>query len=195
MAASRFLKKLLIRRPTIASGLLACLLLFFCQIGLTQEQKAPINIEADRMESSQEENVVNFSGNVEARQNDFTILADRMTVHYAADAPSKESGIRAVQSIKAEGNVRMKRENWTASCDRMEYYEKDRKVVLLGNSKVWQNNNMVTGERVEVFLDEGRSVVERGKEKSERVKAFFYPESTETESAGKEDKDGAAPGR
>lgn len=187
MAANHWLSNQhLIRRSTVASGLLACLLLVFCQVSLAGEQKAPINIEADRMESSQEANVVNFSGNVEARQNDFTILADRMTVHYVADAQSKEASIRTVQSIKAEGNVRMKRENWTASCDRMEYYEKDRKVVLLGNSKVWQNNNMVTGDRVEVFLDEGRSVVERGKEKSERVKAFFYPESTETEAAGEE---------
>ena len=176
----------LISVPALAIGLLACLLLFFCQVSLAAEKRAPINIEADRMESSQEENVVNFSGNVEARQNDFTILADRMTVHYADGASAKESGLRAVQSIKAEGNVRMKRENWTASCDRMEYYEKDRKVVLLGNSKVWQNNNMVTGDRVEVFLDEGRSVVERGKEKSERVKAFFYPESNNSETSGKE---------
>ena len=187
MVAHKQLKKRrLLRISTLVSGLLACLVLFICQSGLAMEKKAPINIEADRMESSQEENVVNFSGNVEARQNNFTILADRMTVHYAADAPAKESGIRAVQSIKAEGNVRMKRENWTASSDRMEYYEKDHKVVLIGNSKVWQNNNMVTGDRVEVFLDEGRSVVERGKEKSERVKAFFYPESTGTETSGKE---------
>lgn len=182
----RLRKHRLIRVSTLASGLLACLILLFCQIGMARERRSPINIEADRMESSQEKNVVNFSGNVEARQNDLTIMADRMTVHYAAGAPAKESGIRAVQSIKAEGNVRMKRVNWTASSDRMEYYEKDHKVVLLGNSKVWQNNNMVTGDRVEVFLDEGRSVVERGKEKSERVKAFFYPQSTGTEPAGKE---------
>lgn len=151
------------------------------------------------MESSQEENVVNFSGNVEARQNDLTILADRMTVHYAAGAPANAAGIRAVQSIKAEGNVRMKRKDWAASSDQMEYDEKDHKVVLLGHSKVWQNNNMVTGDKVEVFLDEGKSVVERGKKKSERVKAFFYPQATGPASAGKgkkgKNKDGAAAGR
>lgn len=167
-------------------GLIVCLLLFFCQSGVAREQSGPINIEADRMESNQEENVVHFSGNVEARQNDFTILADRMTVYYAADKVDKESDVHAVQRILSEGNVRMKRENWSASSDRMEYYEKERKVVLLGNTKVWQNNNMVSGDRVEIFLDEGRSVVEGGKENPQRVKAFFNPESSVSGPADKE---------
>lgn len=166
--------------------LVVCLVLSFCKIGISGEQTGPINIEADRMETNQEKNIVYFSGNVEARQNDYTILADRMTVYYSEESPKKESGVQAVQRILSEGNVRMKRQDWSASSDRMEYYEKERKVVLLGNTKVWQNNNMVTGDRVEIFLDEGRSVVEGDKENPQRVKAFFYPEASGTEKADQE---------
>ena len=148
---------------------------------LRAHKGGPINIEADRMESNQEKNIVYFSGNVEARQGDLTILADNMTVHYTNVAGGKEKDIpsvQAVENIVSEGNVRMKRENWTASSDHMEYHERERKVILTGNTKVWQNNNMVTGDRIELYLDEGRSVVERGTESQERVKAFFYPEAS-----------------
>lgn len=145
------------------------------------QKGGPINIEADRMESSQQKNSVLFSGNVEARQDDLTIMADQMTVHYTNAGGEKGEAVssaQAVDSIVSEGNVRLQRENWTASADRMEYHEGERKVVLMGNTKVWQDNNMVTGERIELYLDEGRSVVERGSEKQERVKAFFYPGSS-----------------
>jgi len=165
-------------------------LLWAAPLGKEVNKSGPINIEADRMESDQQKNVVNFIGNVEARQGDLTILADRMTVHYTGKknttseknaAPSQE-----VDSIVSEGNVRLKRENWTASADRMEYNEKQRKVVLIGNTRVWQNNNTVTGDRIELFLDEGKTVVERGSGGQDRVKAFFYPESSSTATPEKE---------
>ena len=164
----------------------ACLMLtvsglFAAPLETGAPKGGPINIEADRMESNQQENVVYFSGNVEARQDDLTILADHMTVHYTNGAKDRGKDMppsQSVDKIVSEGNVRMKRENWTASADRMEYREGERKVVLTGNTKVWQNNNMVTGDRIELFLDEGRSVVEGGKKEQERVKAFFYPEAS-----------------
>ena len=43
---------------------------------------SPIRIEADRMESVQEKNIVTFSGHVEAKQDDLIIHADQMTVNY-----------------------------------------------------------------------------------------------------------------
>jgi lipopolysaccharide transport protein LptA len=43
---------------------------------------SPIQIEADRMESVQEKNVITFSGHVEAKQDDLIIHADQMTVNY-----------------------------------------------------------------------------------------------------------------
>jgi lipopolysaccharide export system protein LptA len=38
---------------------------------------------------------------------------------------------------------------------------------------VWRDDNVVTGERITIFLAEDRSVVEGGQQ--ERVKAVFYP--------------------
>ncbi|PIE88826.1 MAG: hypothetical protein CR997_14360 [Acidobacteria bacterium] len=44
-------------------------------------------------------------------------------------------------------------------CD---YLERKRKVVLSGNAKVWQDKNMVTGDKIVYYLDEGRSEVVTG---------------------------------
>ena len=50
-----------------------------------------------------------------------------------------------------------------------------------GNAKAWQGKNMVAGETIILYLDEGKSVVERSKEEGERVKALIYPASEPAE--------------
>jgi len=147
----------------------------------------PIHIEADRMEADQRTASVTFAGNVEAVQAGMTIRADLMTVHYRRapgdSAPGLQAG-QSIESLQATGNVMIDKEDWHASGDRMDYQTEGRQVILTGNTKVRQNSNLVTGDRVVLYLDEGKSVVEaRDKEEGGRVKAFFYPESSETEEA------------
>jgi lipopolysaccharide export system protein LptA len=46
---------------------------------------------------------------------------------------------------------------------------------------VWRDDNVVTGERITIYLAEDRSVVEGGQQ--ERVKAVFYPKSQDEAAA------------
>ena len=140
--------------------------------------KAPIHIEADRMVSMKDDNAVLFTGNVDAKQGQMTIRAAEMTVYYLSNeekAKQPQSEERTLKKLFASGNVEIQNEGMTGTGDKMEYYEAERKMILIGNSKVWQDNNLVTGHTVVVFLDKGKSIVERGEKKGERVKAFFYP--------------------
>jgi lipopolysaccharide export system protein LptA len=140
--------------------------------------KTPIHIEADRMVSMKTDNAVLFTGNVDAKQGQMTIRAAEMTVYYFANeekAKASQSEERNLKKILASGNVEIQNDGMTGTGDKMEYYEAERKMILIGNSKVWQDNNLVTGHTVVVFLDQGKSIVERGEKKGERVKAFFYP--------------------
>jgi len=146
--------------------------------------KEPVHIEADRMESDQKTESVLFVGNVEAHQADLAIKADRMTVFYqraAADssAPSKAAeASRAIDRLTASGDIEIVKLQWTATGDHLEYISRDRKIILTGNTKVWQDNNLVTGDRIVLYLDEGKSVVDRKSSgEGERVKAFFYPDA------------------
>ena len=146
--------------------------------------REPVHIEADRMESDQKTESVLFVGNVEARQADLTIKADRMTVFYqraAADVTASNKAAeatRAIDRLTASGGIEIVKLQWTATGDQLEYISRDRKIILTGNTKVWQDNNLVTGDRIVLYLDEGKSVVERkGSGEGERVKAFFYPDA------------------
>jgi len=159
-------------------AVLAVLLLMPLARSATKGNKKaePIRIEADHMESDKAHNLVLFSGKVAAKQGEVLIHADEMTVYYlSAKAPKGEE--RRIDRLLAAGHVEITKGEWVAKGDKAEYTEAERKVVLTGNTKVWQNNSMVTGEKFIMYLDEGKSIVESGKHKQERVKAFFYPDS------------------
>ncbi len=160
------------------AGIVCGLVLVMTAVAVEQVT-SPIFIEADRMEGDQRHEVVRFVGNVEARQDDLLIEAAEMTVYYqpregeaAATAESQQ-----IRKLQAKGNVKLSREGWIATGDFIDFSATERSVLLTGNTKVWQDNNMVSGERIILYLDEGKSVVERGSQEGERVKAFFFPEA------------------
>lgn len=148
------------------------------------DTSTPIQVEADRMETSQEEGAVLFSGNVQANQGDLTINADEMTVLYtkagvqsAISAGTTNDLTQKVDKIIAKGHVKIVQGDWIAVGDTMDFNANDRIVILSGNTKAWQNQNMVSGEKIVLYLDEKKSVVERSTREGERVKAFIYPSS------------------
>jgi lipopolysaccharide export system protein LptA len=130
-------------------------------------------VDADRMERFGKESLVVFSGNVVARQDSSTQYADRMEVYL------DERGDRITRTVSS-GNVRLvTRDCKTATARRVEYFDLEQRVVLLGNARVWQDDNVVSGETITIFLSQDRSVVEGGKQ--ERVKAVFHPRGKEGE--------------
>ena len=147
--------------------------------------EAPVYIEADRMESDQQQDVVVFTGSVQAKQGDIVINADEMTVNYSATAsektgnePQDEKITQKIKTILARGNVKVVKGDWTATGDTMRYFSSERKVRLSGNAKAWQDQNQISGKHIIMYLDEGRSVVERSSPQGERVKAYIYTDGT-----------------
>jgi len=131
------------------------------------ERSSPIVIDADRMEVFQKEGLVIFTGGVVARQDNSTQTADRMEVYL------DEKGERVARMIST-GNVKIVTEDCrTGTARRAEYYDDEQKILLIGNAKVWQEENVVTGDEITLFLAQDRSIVEGGSQ--DRVKAVFYP--------------------
>ncbi len=149
-------------------------------LAATTHKKMPIQIESDQMISTQKDNSVFFSGRVVAKQGLMTIHSDELTVYYdSASGKSEQTAkTKEIKRMFAKGNVKIVQKDWVATGDTAEYFDKERKVVIIGHTKVWQDNNMVTGDRFVLFLDEGKSIVEHNQKKGERVKAFFYPNNT-----------------
>ena len=118
--------------------------------------KAPINIEADRMVSLEKKNSVLFSGNVHATQADVKINSNEMTVYYSQ---ASKGGGQEVKKLLCVGDVEVTKGDWLGTGDKMDYLASERKVVLSGGAKAWQGKNQVSGETIVYYLDEGRSEV------------------------------------
>ena len=130
------------------------------------DKSQPVTVDADRMERFGKESLVIFTGNVVARQNNSVQYADRMEVYL------DEKGDRILRTVST-GSVRIiTRDCRTGTAKRAEFYDLEQRVVLLGSARVWQDDNVVSGETITIFLSQDRSLVQGGKQ--ERVKAIFY---------------------
>ena len=148
------------------------------------DRNAPVTIDADQMESFRKESLVVFTGNVVARQNDSVQYADRMEVYL------DEKGDRVLRTVST-GNVKIiTRDCRIGTAKRSEYYDAEQRLELIGNARVWEGDNVVTGERVTIFLSQERSLVQGGR--GERVKAVFVPKDEKQKAADKP-KDAPAP--
>ena len=136
------------------------------------DRTQPVTIDADKMERFGKESLVVFTGNVVARQNNSVQYAERMEVYL------DEVGVKILRTVST-GSVRIiTRDCRTGTARRAEYYDLEQRVVLIGNARVWQEDNVVSGDTITIFLSQDRSVVQGGKD--ERVKAVFYPKDDGT---------------
>jgi len=130
------------------------------------DKNAPVVVDADSLDSFQKQGLAIFKGNVIARQNNSVQYADKMEVY-------TDSKTDRVERVVSTGNIRIiTRDCRMGTAERAEYYDAEQRVVLIGNARVWRDADVVTGERITIFIAEDRSVVEGGKQ--ERVKAIFY---------------------
>jgi lipopolysaccharide export system protein LptA len=119
------------------------------------------------MERFGKENLVIFTGNVVARQDGSVQHTDRMEVYL------DERGDRILRTVST-GNVKVvTRDCRFGTAQRAEYFEPQKLIRLIGNARVWQDDNVVTGDTIDFHISEDRAVVEGGKQG--RVKAQFFP--------------------
>jgi lipopolysaccharide export system protein LptA len=134
-----------------------------------------VRIVSDRLEAYEQQRQVIFIGNVVAKQGELTILGDRMTIFYLAveNPESSDEGLAAkIDRIMVEGSVRITQKNVVATGERAVYFSEENKVVLTGEPKVQQDKNFIQGDKITLFLDSEKSIVEGGP--SGPVEATIY---------------------
>ncbi len=141
------------------------------------ENRSPITISADALEVNRKGRVAVYRGNVAAndRGRGISILADQIEFFFDERMEDLERAI-------AVGNVRLSYGERRGVAERAEYYPTESRAVLIGHPKVWQNNDVVSGCKITLFLRDDRSQVE-GCE-GERVNAVLYPKRGEGGPAG-----------
>ena len=130
------------------------------------DSKQPVTVDSDRMERFGKESLIIFTGNVVARHDNSVQYADRMEVYL------DEKGDKILRSVST-GNIRIVTKDCkTGTAKRAEYFDLEQRLVLIGDARVWQDDNVVSGETITIHLAQDRNVVNAGKQ--DRVKAVFY---------------------
>ena len=134
--------------------LLSGMTLLFSTVNAAESPQVPIHIEADRMVSQEQNSSVIFTGNVDASQGELLIRTDKMTVYYVqSENNGEKKGSSEVNKLICNGNVQISQGDWLGTGKRMDYYAKDRKIILSGGAKGWQGQNMIAGKTITYFLD------------------------------------------
>lgn len=132
-------------------------------------QRGPVRIKADQLEFDYRGRVLVYRGAVTVTQADLKLTSDSLRVRFDPDAPDP------VREVVAEGAVRISKGQREATGGRAVFDQEKRTVTLSDDATLRDGPNEVAGERVVVYLDEERSIVEGGKD---RVRAVLFPSSS-----------------
>jgi lipopolysaccharide export system protein LptA len=148
----------------------------------TQEKAVPnggtpetIVIESNSFEIDNKQNIIIFTGDVDAKKDQFMIQCQKMLVYYKN--PSNQAGTGkqdvSIDKIIATGGVKIQRPDGEATAEKAVYHQDDEKVVLSGKPVIKRGNDIVEGKIITLFLKENRSIVE-GSENN-KAKAVLFP--------------------
>jgi lipopolysaccharide transport protein LptA len=130
------------------------------------DKSQPIDITSDKVEALWKENLIIFKGNVVARQKDIVIYADSL------EAVIIEDG-KGIDRATAGGNVKIQQGVRVANCEKAIFYNRDQKMVLTGEARVVDGDNIVSGDEIIFDIEKNRVDVKGGK--SGRGKAKVHP--------------------
>ena len=115
----------------------------------------PIDITSDRVETYSKENLIIFRGNVIARQKDVVIYADSIEAVTVGDG-------KGIERVVASGNVKVQQGLRVANCQKAVFYNLERKIFLTGEPKVWEGENMISGDEIVFDIAQNRVEVKGG---------------------------------
>ena len=129
------------------------------------DQRQPIDIISDQVETNIRENRVIFRGSVIARQRDIVIYADSI------EAIMVNEG-KGIERVIASGNVKVQQGPRVANCHRAVFHNSEQKVLLTGDPRVWEGENMVSGEEIVFDIAQNRVEVKGGLTRRGKAKVF-----------------------
>jgi lipopolysaccharide export system protein LptA len=117
---------------------------------------APVDVAADRIEVQDRADRAVFAGNVQVRQADLSLSAERLTVAY-----SSAGGIQ-IQRLDASGGVTVRSPSETARGQFAIYDINSRIITLLGGVTLTRGASHIRGGRLVIDLKNGRAVMDGG---------------------------------
>jgi lipopolysaccharide export system protein LptA len=126
------------------------------QVIRNHNSSAPVDFDAGAIELQDKANRVILTGGVTATQAGLTLKASRVTAAY-----SSNGGID-VNRLDAVGGVNIAKDDLRASSDSAIYDLDSSLITLLGNVRLTQGANRLSGGRIVIDLNSGRSTITGG---------------------------------
>ena len=120
------------------------------------DTRAPIDIDAARIEVRDRDRQAIFSGNVRVDQGSMTLNAASMRVFYE----QAEGGNLAITRLDADGGVRMSSPSERASARLGIYDVETRQITLIGKVVLNRGDSVLRGDRLIINLENGRSTLD-----------------------------------
>jgi lipopolysaccharide export system protein LptA len=140
--------------------------------GIKMSGDQPIQIESDRLEVREKENVAVFSGNVNVVQGKTLLKAGKLTVYYVEGTGSATTGTAAIDHLQVDDKVYIKSEDQVATGDKGTFDMKSQILTLSGKEVVLsQGENVLVGCKLTVDMNTGLSNVDAC---GGRVKGLFH---------------------
>lgn len=137
----------------------------------TSGNRGPVNIRSDSLALDYKNNSVLFAGKVHATQADGQLTSNTLSVKYGKD-------FREVQEMVADGDVHISQGVRWCTADHGVMNEAEHTVVLTGSPICHDANDQISGTKITVHTDSGRSEVAGG------VKALIFPHDSKTRDNG-----------
>lgn len=121
------------------------------------DSKAPIDVDADRIDVLDQQNQAVFSGNVRVRQASLTLEANRIKIAYTRPAGSSDP---TITRLDADGNVRMTTPSERAT-SRFGIYDVEKRILtLIGAVTLTRGTTKVNGNRLTINLITGQTTLD-----------------------------------
>ena len=124
----------------------------------------PTVVTSDKLEYDYKNNIALFDGHVNVKDPEFALKADRMIIFLEKT--------NDVQRVACTGNVRMTSDDITIVCGKATYTRLNAHVLLEDQPVVTKGEQRLTGESIDVWLNDSRVVVNNGVGVEARADSF-----------------------
>ena len=155
------------------AALWLCLLLP-AALGLSTDRDQPIEVEADRLEVRDDENLSIYEGNVNLTQGSLRIRSDRLVIHF--------NDRRELTLMEMTGSpARLRRlddqqREMQGEAQRINYTESESLLELIGAARFDHAGDTIESERIRINTD-NNSIQAGGSNSDQRVKMLIQPGS------------------
>jgi lipopolysaccharide transport protein LptA len=114
-----------------------------------------VRVEAEHMDLHQAQRLARFTDDVVVRRADMVAKSPKMDARYDADGQ--------LTTLQMRGGVDLRQGQRRATGQTADYDARLRKMVLLGDPKLYDRGDVLAGDRIELSLDTSEVHVEKGK--------------------------------